>query len=104
MGGHGLAELSGEAGGGLRIADFGDERLAAADRDCLSGQHLPRRAGQLITLYRIATGQEVNSPRTWQLPNGAINRLLWTPQGFTLVGWSDTQHLDDEPTDENTSF
>ncbi len=47
---------------------------------------------------------EVNSPRTWQLPNGAINRLLWTPQGFTLVGWSDTQHLDDEPTDENTSF
>lgn len=60
--------------------------------------------GVLDTLYRIATGQEVNSPRTWQLPNGAINRLLWTPEGFTLVGWSDTQHLDDEPFDENTSF
>ncbi|HVZ43965.1 MAG TPA: histidine phosphatase family protein [Ramlibacter sp.] len=61
--------------------------------------------GVLDTLYRIATGQEVNSPRTWQLPNGAINRLLWTPQGFTLVGWSDTQHLDDDaPADENTSF
>lgn len=60
--------------------------------------------GVLDTLYRIATGQEVNSPRTWQLPNGAINRLLWTPQGFTLVGWSDTQHLDDESIDENTSF
>jgi hypothetical protein len=44
----------------------------------------------LDALYRVATGQEVNSPRTWQLPNGAINRLLWTPQGFTLVGWSDT--------------
>jgi probable phosphoglycerate mutase len=58
--------------------------------------------GVLDALYRIATGQEVNSPRTWQLPNGAINRLLWTPQGFTLVGWSDTQHLDDEPYDENT--
>ena len=49
--------------------------------------------GVLDALYRIATGQEVNSPRTWQLPNGAINRLLWTPEGFTLVGWSDTQHL-----------
>jgi probable phosphoglycerate mutase len=60
--------------------------------------------GVLDTLYRIATGQEVNSPRTWQLPNGAINRLLWTPQGFTLVGWSDTQHLDDEPFDENTAL
>ena len=58
----------------------------------------------LDTLYRIATGQEVNSPRTWQLPNGAINRLLWTPQGFTLVGWSDTQHLDHAAGDENTSF
>ena len=60
--------------------------------------------GVLDTLYRIATGQEVNSPRTWQLPNGAINRLLWTPQGFTLVGWSDTQHLDDASNDQNTSF
>lgn len=60
--------------------------------------------GVLDTLYRIATGQEVNSPRTWQLPNGAINRLLWTPQGFTLVGWSDTQHLEHAANDENTSF
>jgi probable phosphoglycerate mutase len=60
--------------------------------------------GVLDALYRVATGQEVDSPRTWQLPNGAINRLLWTPEGFTLVGWSDTQHLDHEPADENTSF
>ena len=60
--------------------------------------------GVLDTLYRVATGQEVNSPRTWQLPNGAINRLLWTPEGFTLVGWSDTQHLDDDAADEDTSF
>lgn len=60
--------------------------------------------GVLDALYRIATGQEVNSPRTWQLPNGAINRLLWTPQGFTLVGWSDTQHLEHAAFDENTSF
>lgn len=60
--------------------------------------------GVLDALYRLATGQEVNSPRTWQLPNAAINRLLWTPEGFTLVGWSDTQHLDHAAFDENTSF
>lgn len=60
--------------------------------------------GVLDTLYRIATGQDVNSPRTWQLPNGAINRLLWTPEGFTLVGWSDTQHLEHAAHDEDTSF
>ena len=59
--------------------------------------------GVLDALYRVATGQEVNSPRTWELPNGAINRLLWTPQGFTLVGWSDTQHLDHAPADENST-
>ena len=58
--------------------------------------------GVLDAIYRVATGQEVNSPRTWDLGNAAINRLLWTPEGFTLVGWSDTQHLapdtlDDEP-------
>ncbi len=57
--------------------------------------------GVLDALYRVATGQEVNSPRTWELPNAAINRLLWTPEGFTLVGWSDTQHLADDSIDEN---
>jgi probable phosphoglycerate mutase len=31
--------------------------------------------------------------RTWQLGNAAINRMLWTPGGFSLVGWSDTAHL-----------
>lgn len=57
--------------------------------------------GVLDALYRVATRQEVNAPRTWELPNGAINRLLWTPEGLTLVGWSDTQHLDHEALDEH---
>ena len=51
-------------------------------------------------LYRAATGQELQAPRTWDLGNAAINRLLWTPGGFTLVGWSDTRHLDDDALDE----
>ena len=59
--------------------------------------------GVLDALYRLATGQEVNSPRTWELPNGAINRLLWTPEGLTLVGWSDTNHLDEPAADETTT-
>jgi len=60
--------------------------------------------GVLDAIYRVATGQEVNSPRTWELPNGAINRLLWTPEGFTLVGWSDIQHLDPDTLDERDPF
>ncbi|HSV78055.1 MAG TPA: histidine phosphatase family protein [Ramlibacter sp.] len=75
-----------------------------AARHCGEQVALVAHGGVLDTLYRIATGQEVNSPRTWQLPNGAINRLLWTPEGFTLVGWSDTQHLEHAAFDENTSF
>jgi probable phosphoglycerate mutase len=49
--------------------------------------------GVLDALYRLATGQDVDAPRTWELPNAAINRLLWTPDSLTVVGWSDTQHL-----------
>lgn len=50
--------------------------------------------GVMDVLYRAATGQAIDAPRTWALGNAVINRLLWTPQGLTLVGWSDTRHLD----------
>ncbi len=53
--------------------------------------------GVLDVLYRAATRLELQAPRTWALGNAAINRLLWTPDGFTLVGWADTQHLELEP-------
>lgn len=55
---------------------------------------LVAHGGVLDVLYRLATRQGLQAPRTWQLPNAAINRLLWTPEGLSLVGWADTQHLD----------
>jgi len=58
--------------------------------------------GVMDVLYRAATGQGLQAPRTWELGNAAINRLLWTPQGFTLVGWADTRHLGDDVLDETT--
>lgn len=64
---------------------------------------LVAHGGVLDALYRLATRQDVDAPRTWELPNGAINRLLWTPTGLTLVGWSDVAHLDDESIDESTT-
>ena len=64
---------------------------------------LVAHGGVMDLLYRAATGQELQAPRTWQLGNTAVNRLLWTPQGLTLVGWSDTSHLDDESLDEATA-
>ena len=61
---------------------------------------LVSHGGVLDMLYRLATQQSVRAPRTWELGNAAINRLLWTPEGLTLVGWSDTQHLDGAQRDE----
>ena len=52
-------------------------------------------------LYRAATRAPIQAPRTWALGNAAINRLLWTPQGFTLVGWADIQHLEGDALDDS---
>jgi probable phosphoglycerate mutase len=56
--------------------------------------------GVMDVLYRAATGQELQAPRTWKLGNAAINRLLWTPQGLSLVGWADDAHLQRTERDE----
>jgi len=64
---------------------------------------LVAHGGVMDMLYRLATGQELQAPRTWHLGNAAINRLLWTPEGFTLVGWADTTHLDQGMRDESTT-
>ncbi len=55
---------------------------------------LVAHGGVLDILYRLATRLELQAPRTWSLGNAAINRLLWTPGGLTLVGWGDTGHLE----------
>jgi probable phosphoglycerate mutase len=67
-----------------------------------TGQHIALFAhgGVMDLLYRIATQQDLQAPRTWALTNTAINRLLWTPQSVSLVGWSDTSHLDEPTLDE----
>ncbi len=74
----------------------------------LASQHpgqqivLVAHGGVMDQLYRLATGQSLQAPRTWELTNTAVNRLLWTPQGLSLVGWADTSHLDESSLDEIT--
>jgi 2,3-bisphosphoglycerate-dependent phosphoglycerate mutase len=90
--------------GGESLLTFRDRITHCVSR--LAAQH----AGQQIivvghggvndVLYRAATGLAVDAPRTWSLGNAEINRLLWTPQGFSLVGWADTAHLDGKALDE----
>ncbi len=56
--------------------------------------------GVLDCFYRAATHQGLQAPRSWALENASINRLLHSGEVFTLVGWGDTRHLDEEPRDE----
>ncbi len=53
--------------------------------------------GVLDILYRTATRLGLQAPRSWELTNTAINRLLWSPEGLSLVGWADTTHLQTFP-------
>ena len=77
------------------------ERLAARHPGELIA--LVGHGGVMDVLYRAATRLDIQAPRTWALGNAAINRLLWTPEGFTLVGWADTAHLDNDALDETTT-
>ena len=85
------------AGGGESLNDFSARCLAAAGR--LAAAHpgqaiaLVAHGGVLDCLYRAATRATLQAPRSWQLGNASINRLLATGEGFSLVGWNDDAHL-----------
>jgi 2,3-bisphosphoglycerate-dependent phosphoglycerate mutase len=90
--------------GGESLVALRSRVIGAAQR--LAAQHpgeliaLVGHGGVMDVLYRAATRLDIQAPRTWALANAAINRLLWTPEGFSLVGWADTHHLDDDALDE----
>jgi probable phosphoglycerate mutase len=81
--------------------------LSVAGR--LAAQHpgeqiaLFAHGGVMDILYRAATRLDLQAARTWALGNTAINRLLWSPEGFSLVGWADVQHLSEGTIDESST-
>ena len=83
--------------GGEVLADFYARCVATAER--LAARHpgqtiaLVAHGGVLDCLYRAATRVDLQAPRTWEVANASVNRLLYTPAGFMLVGWADTGHL-----------
>ncbi len=93
----------------------GESLLALRERvlrtaQAIAAQHLNEQivlvahGGVMDMLYRAAAGVDLQAPRTWNLGNAAANRLLWSSEGFSIVGWSDTSHLDDDAVlDETTA-
>lgn len=96
-----------EPDGGESLLRFRDRVLRAVDD--IASRHvgelvvMAAHGGVMDVLYRAATRQDLQAPRTWALGNAAINRLLWTPEGLGLVGWADISHLDTDALDESTA-
>jgi len=68
--------------------------LRVAERHAGKTVVLVAHGGVMDCLYRAAGRLPLDAPRIWQLDNAAINRLLHTSSGLTMVGWNDTSHLD----------
>ena len=92
--------------GGETLREFNARAVATCARIAASqaGRSIAifTHGGVLDCLYRAASGVALGAPRSWELGNAAINRLLYTPRGFTLVGWSDTAHLEGETLDDGS--
>jgi probable phosphoglycerate mutase len=92
---------------GETLRDFNARAVATATR-IAAGQPgrtiaIVTHGGVLDCLYRAASRIDLYAPRSWELGNAAVNRLLYTPAGFSLVGWSDTSHLEgDRPLDDES--
>ncbi len=90
--------------GGESLLTFYERCVGAAQQ--LAHAHpgqtvaLVAHGGVMDCLYRAALRIDLQAPRSWQLGNASINRLLYTGEGFSLVGWSDTAHLDNAVLDE----
>jgi len=90
--------------GGESLREFYSRSVAAATR--ITAAHpgqtiaLVAHGGVMDCLYRAASRIGLHAPRSWQLGNASINRLLFAGGSFTLIGWSDTFHLDGAALDE----
>jgi probable phosphoglycerate mutase len=91
-------DLAWKPEGGESLPEFRDRctacfvRLAAAH----PGQTVAvfAHGGVLDVLYRLATHQPLDAPRSWALGNATINRVLYVGDGtFSLIGWNDDGHL-----------
>jgi probable phosphoglycerate mutase len=93
--------------GGETLQGFYDRCITALTR--LAHQHMGQtiavvaHGGVLDCFYRAANRVPLEAPRTWHINNACINRLLYSPEGFSMLAWGDSRHLDDAPAlDEST--
>ncbi|HEV7575993.1 MAG TPA: histidine phosphatase family protein [Caldimonas sp.] len=92
--------------GGESLIEFSARAVAAVTRIAARSRGrtilVVSHGGVLDCLYRAAAGLDLAAPRSWELGNAAVNRLLFTGERFTLVGWRDTSHLEGDPLDDGS--
>jgi 2,3-bisphosphoglycerate-dependent phosphoglycerate mutase len=87
--------------------DFGTgEALKAFERRALAcvAALVDRHAGQSILVfthggvlemvYRHVTGRGLSSPRDFEIPNAALNRIEVRPGSWSIAAWADVAHLE----------
>jgi 2,3-bisphosphoglycerate-dependent phosphoglycerate mutase len=83
--------------GGETLTAFHERSIAIYTELCARhpGQVIAvfAHGGLLDSLYRAATHQDLQAPRSWLCANARINRVLYNGEGFSLVGWNDDAHL-----------
>lgn len=93
--------------GGERLQDFYRRAVATVERlaQAHPGQTLAivAHGGVMDCLYRAGRRLELQAPRSWTLGNATINRLIYTPAGFNVVGWNDDLHLEGLSLDESAA-
>jgi probable phosphoglycerate mutase len=91
-------EIDFPPGGGESLRDFSARCISAITR--LAHAHrgeaiaVVAHGGVLDCLYRAAACVALDAPRSWQLGNAAINRVLFHGDGFVVIGWNDHGHLE----------
>lgn len=86
--------------GGETLKDFHARCVGALTR--LARRHpgqtvvLVAHGGVLDCFYRAANGVDLSVPRSWTIGNATINRMLYSPDSLTMIGWADDAHLQAE--------
>jgi probable phosphoglycerate mutase len=84
-------------GGGESLSEFYARTVTAvsaiASRHAGQAIAIVAHGGVLDCLYRAAMHVALQAPRSWQLGNASINRLLHHGEGLVVVGWNYDAHL-----------
>jgi 2,3-bisphosphoglycerate-dependent phosphoglycerate mutase len=84
--------------GGESLAEFARRSVDAVTRLARLhvGEHIAvvSHGGVLDSMYRAGARVALEGRRAWHIGNASIHRMLWSDQGWSIVGWNDEHHLD----------